>query len=123
MPWCGRSSAITLLASTGRSSWSTCSPRLTPVPRRCAICRMRWSRCSSASGRGGWLSALFKPHADRILFAATKADQLHHSAHDRLEAILKQLTESAIARAGDAGAEVDVIALAAIRATREALVR
>jgi predicted YcjX-like family ATPase len=74
-------------------------------------------------GRSGWLSALFKPHADRILFAATKADQLHHSAHDRLEAILKQLTESAIARAGGAGATVDVIALAAVRATREALIR
>ena len=74
-------------------------------------------------GRGGWLSALFSPRADRILFAATKADQLHHSAHDRLEAILKQVTEGAIARAGDAGAEVDVIALAAVRATREALVR
>ena len=48
---------------------------------------------------------------------------MHHSAHDRLEAILKQVTEGAIARAGDAGAEVDVIALAAVRATREALVR
>jgi len=74
-------------------------------------------------GRGGWLTALFKPRADRILFAATKADQLHHSAHDRLEAILKRMTQGAIARAGDAGAEVDVIALAAVRATREALVR
>ena len=74
-------------------------------------------------GRGGWLNALFSPRADRILFAATKADQLHHSAHDRLEAILKQLTESAIARAGGAGAEVDVIALAAVRATREAVIR
>jgi predicted YcjX-like family ATPase len=74
-------------------------------------------------GRGGWLSTLFSPRADRILFAATKADQVHHSAHDRLEAILKQMTEGAIARAGDAGAEVDVIALAAIRATREALFR
>ena len=74
-------------------------------------------------GRGGWLSALFSPRADRILFAATKADQLHHSAHDRLEAILKEMTAGAIARAGDAGAEVDVIALAAVRATREALVR
>ena len=58
-------------------------------------------------GRGGWLNALFAPRADRILFAATKADQLHHSAHDRLEAILKQMTEGAIARAGDAGAEVE----------------
>jgi predicted YcjX-like family ATPase len=74
-------------------------------------------------GRSSWFNTVFKPRADRILFAATKADQLHHSAHDRLEAILKQLTEGAIARAGDAGAEVDVIALAAVRATREAVVQ
>jgi predicted YcjX-like family ATPase len=74
-------------------------------------------------GRGGWLDALFSPSADRILFAATKADLLHHTAHDRLEAFLKRLTESAIARAGDAGAAVDVIALAAVRATREAMVK
>jgi predicted YcjX-like family ATPase len=74
-------------------------------------------------GRGNWLNALFRPAADRILFAATKADQLHHSAHDRLEAILKRMTGSAIARAGGAGAAVDVIAMAAVRATREALVR
>jgi hypothetical protein len=74
-------------------------------------------------GRPGWLSPLFAPRADRLLFAATKADQLHHSAHDRLEVILKEITEGAIARAGAAGAEVDVIALAAVRATREALLR
>jgi predicted YcjX-like family ATPase len=74
-------------------------------------------------GRSGWLNALFRPSADRILFAATKADLLHHSGHDRLEAFLKRLTEGAISRAGGAGAEVDVIALAAVRATREAMVR
>jgi predicted YcjX-like family ATPase len=74
-------------------------------------------------GRGGWINKLFSPRADKILFAATKADQLHHSGHDRLEAILKRMTEAAISRAGDAGAEVDVIALAAVRATREVLVR
>jgi predicted YcjX-like family ATPase len=74
-------------------------------------------------GRGGWLNALFSPRADKILFAATKADQVHHSSHDRLEAILKRMTDAAILRAGNAGAEVDVIALAAVRATREAMVR
>jgi hypothetical protein len=74
-------------------------------------------------GRGNWLNALFRPSADRILFAATKADQLHHSAHDRLEEILRRLTARAVARAGNAGAEIDVIALAAVRATREALLR
>jgi hypothetical protein len=74
-------------------------------------------------GRSGFLGALFKPSADKILFAATKADELHHTAHDRLEAILKRMTAHAIARAGDAGAAVDVIALAAVRATREAFVQ
>jgi predicted YcjX-like family ATPase len=74
-------------------------------------------------GRGNIVSTLFAPRVDRILFAATKADQVHHSSHDRLEAILKTMTVAAVMRAGDAGAEVDVIALAAVRATREALFR
>jgi uncharacterized protein len=68
-------------------------------------------------------SALFRPRASKILFAATKADHLHHSAHDRLEAILAQMVAGAIAQAGFEGAEVDVIALAAVRATREGHVR
>jgi predicted YcjX-like family ATPase len=74
-------------------------------------------------GRTGWLGALFQPHADRILFAATKADHLHHSEHDRLEEILRRMTERAIERAGTAGADIDVVALAAVRATREGVVR
>ena len=73
-------------------------------------------------GRGNVFNALFRPRVDRILFAATKADHLHHTAHDRLEAILKRMTARAIERAGFAGAEVDVIALAAVRATREGMV-
>jgi uncharacterized protein len=74
-------------------------------------------------GRRTFLSALLRPRADRILFAATKADHLHHTNHDRLEAILRRMVERAIARADVAGAAVDVIALAAVRATREAEVR
>jgi uncharacterized protein len=74
-------------------------------------------------GRRTFLSALLRPCADRILFAATKADHLHHTNHDRLEAILRRIVERAIARADVAGAAVDVIALAAVRATREAEVR
>ncbi len=75
------------------------------------------------AGRRNFLSALLRPRADRILFAATKADHLHHTSHDRLEAILRRMVERAIARAYVAGADVDVIALAAVRATREAQVR
>ena len=75
------------------------------------------------AGRSGMISSLFRPRIDKILFAATKADHLHHTSHDRLEAILRHLTGRAIARAEGVGAAVDVIALAAVRATREARVR
>ena len=75
------------------------------------------------AGRSSYLASIFRPRIDRILFAATKADHLHHTSHDRLEAILRALTAKAIARAEGVGAEIDVIALAAIRATREAEIR
>jgi predicted YcjX-like family ATPase len=78
--------------------------------------------CFSA-GRKSMLSALFSPRIDRILFAATKADHLHRSSHDQLEAILRRLTESALQRVQMAGAEVDVVALASVRATREAMIQ
>jgi uncharacterized protein len=74
-------------------------------------------------GRRTFISSLLRPRADRILFGATKADHLHPSSHDRLEAILRRMVDRAIVRAGVAGAGVDVIALAAVRATREAQVR
>ena len=74
-------------------------------------------------GRTTLLSSLFRPRIDRILFAATKADHLHHSSHDRLEAVLRRAVASAVAKAGDTGAGIDVVALAAVRATREAQVQ
>src|SRR6202045_4674074 len=73
-------------------------------------------------GRSTFFSNLFRPRIDRILFAATKADHLHHSSHDRLEAVLRRTVSGAVARAEDTGAEIDVVALAAVRATREAMV-
>jgi predicted YcjX-like family ATPase len=75
------------------------------------------------AGRTTWMSQIFRPRIDRILFAATKADHLHHASHDRLEAILRLLVERAIARAENVGANVDVLAVAAVRATREASVK
>ncbi|MDB5546849.1 MAG: amino acid regulated cytosolic protein [Tardiphaga sp.] len=74
-------------------------------------------------GRSTLWSTLFRPRVDRILFAATKADHLHHSSHDRLEAILRRMVDRAATSATFAGAQVDVVALAAVRATREAQVR
>ena len=74
------------------------------------------------TGRRSFVSSIFRPRIDRILFAATKADHLHHINHDRLERILARMIGKAIARAEFAGATVDVVALAAVRATREAMV-
>ncbi len=74
-------------------------------------------------GRSTLLSSLFRPRIDRILFAATKADHLHHSSHDRLEAVLRRTVNRAVAKAEDTGADIDVVALAAVRATREAQVQ
>ncbi len=73
-------------------------------------------------GRVNWLTGLFSRRIDRILLAATKADHLHHDDHDRLEAILGRLLSRVTGRAAFAGAKVDVLALASVRATREGTV-
>lgn len=70
-------------------------------------------------GANSWLSSVLYRRIDRILFAAAKADHLHHSSHDRLEVLVRHLAHDAIERADFAGAEVEVVALAAVRATRE----
>lgn len=74
-------------------------------------------------GRGNFLTDFVSRRIDRILIAATKADHLHHESHDRLQAIVRRLTERAIARADFSGATVDVVAMAAVRATREGTVK
>jgi uncharacterized protein len=72
------------------------------------------------TGKNTLLTKLLRPKIDKILFAATKADHLNHVSHDRLEAILRRLTARAIARSETVGATIDVVALAAVRATHEA---
>ncbi|MGH6760214.1 MAG: YcjX family protein [Phyllobacterium sp.] len=68
------------------------------------------------------LTGLVQRRIGKILVAATKADHLHHESHDRLEAIVRRLVDRAVKKAGFSGATVDVLALAAVRATREATV-
>ncbi|WP_246666105.1 YcjX family protein [Aquamicrobium sp. LC103] len=75
------------------------------------------------AGRDGILTNLFSRRIDRILIAATKADHIHHESHDRLQAIVRRLTDRAVERASFTGASVDVLAMAAIRATREGTVK
>ena len=71
-------------------------------------------------GRASWLRSILTRRIDRILFAATKADHVHHTDHDNLARLLQRLTRSAAERAAFAGAEVRVVPLAAVRATQEA---
>ncbi|MBX9457412.1 MAG: YcjX family protein [Rhizobium sp.] len=74
------------------------------------------------SGSNSMLSALFTRRIDKVLVAATKADHLHHESHDRLEALTRRVVDRALDRIGRTGAAIDVMALASIRATREATV-
>ncbi|MBS7698031.1 MULTISPECIES: YcjX family protein [unclassified Chelatococcus] len=75
------------------------------------------------AGRNSFLSSIFSPRIDKVLFAATKADHLHRADHQRLEAILRLLVDRSMRRTQGAGGTVGTVALAAIRATREATVR
>ena len=71
------------------------------------------------TGSNSLWSNLFGPRIDRVVLAATKADHLHHQSHDRLEDILAKIANRAMDRLVYTGAQVKVLALAAIRATRE----
>ncbi|MFC3072917.1 YcjX family protein [Shinella pollutisoli] len=75
------------------------------------------------SGTNGFLSSLVTRRIDRVVIAATKADHLHHESHPRLEAVTRRLVERAIERIGLSGAGIEVMALASVRATREATVK
>ena len=59
---------------------------------------------------------------ERILFAATKADHLHHSQHARLTALMQALVNDAKRRADFAGARTSAMSIASVRATTEATV-
>jgi predicted YcjX-like family ATPase len=74
-------------------------------------------------GTNSLLSSLLGRRIDRVLVAATKADHLHHESHHRLDALTRRLVDRAIQRIGMAGAGIDVMALASVRATREATVK
>ncbi|MGB0658862.1 MAG: YcjX family protein [Mangrovicoccus sp.] len=73
-------------------------------------------RPGSASILGKLLGAR---RVEKILFAATKADHLHHSQHAQLTAIMEALVRDARDRAAYAGAQTSAMALAALRATIE----
>ncbi|MFP7570858.1 YcjX family protein [Marivita sp. S2033] len=71
-------------------------------------------------GRNAFLSQLWRgKRVEKILFAATKADHLHHTQHARLTAIMEALTRDARDRAQFAGAKTGAMSIASLRATVE----
>ncbi len=71
-------------------------------------------------GRNSFLSQLFQGRRiDKILFAATKADHLHHQQHPQLTAITQALLRDAQDRAEFSGATTQAMSIAALRTTVE----
>ncbi len=73
-------------------------------------------------GRNGVLTQILRgKRVEKILFAATKADHLHHQQHAQLTALIEGLTRDARDRAQFAGAQTSALSLASLRATTEEL--
>ena len=70
-------------------------------------------------GRNSWLSLVTRRRVERILFAASKADHLHHGQHAKLTAIVEALLREARGRADLAGAGTAAMSIASLRATVE----
>ncbi|UOA26606.1 hypothetical protein DSM107133_01308 [Pseudosulfitobacter sp. DSM 107133] len=71
-------------------------------------------------GRNAFLTRLLMgKRVEKILFAATKADHLHHSQHAELTAIMQALVRDATDKARFAGADTQSLAIASLRATTE----
>jgi hypothetical protein len=68
-------------------------------------------------GEASWLGRLFAPRIDKVLFAASKADHVAHTQHANLKALLERLVQGPARRPRFSGITVDVLALAALRAT------
>jgi predicted YcjX-like family ATPase len=74
-------------------------------------------------GKNAFLSKIFfGRQVEKILFAATKADHIHHSQHGALTGLVQALTRQARDRAQFAGAQTEAMAIAALRATTEEMI-
>ena len=71
-------------------------------------------------GQSGWLDRILGGRKiDRILFAASKADHLHHEQHPRLTQLAEAMLDRARHAAAFSGAETAAMSIAAIRASSE----
>ena len=58
-------------------------------------------------------------NVEKMLFAATKADHLHHSNHGRLKSYIEEVIQGALTRAEGARADTQAMVIAALRVTTE----
>lgn len=71
-------------------------------------------------GRNAFLTRIFQGRqVEKILFAATKADHLHHTQHPQLTAITEALLREARDKARFAGAQTAAMSIASLRTTVE----
>ena len=67
-----------------------------------------------------WLTQLFQGHkVEKILFAATKADHLHHAQHNKLSTYPDGVLRESVQRADNRSAKTRVMSIAALRVTEE----
>ena len=74
------------------------------------------------TGQNGFLSAILGKSVERILFASTKVDHLHHSQHGALTNIMDALLRQAMDRADFKGATTNSLSLASLRTTVEEVI-
>lgn len=70
-------------------------------------------------GKNSFLSFLTGRKVEKILFAATKADHIHHTQHPKLTRFLETLLDDVEVAANWKGADTAALSLAALRATVE----
>lgn len=72
---------------------------------------------SFAYGRSGLFGRLFSPRIDRVLFAATKADQVAANQHHNLRLLLEQMLTEAAREVRFSGVETSTLTLASVKST------
>src|SRR5690606_28733809 len=105
-------SQVVLVDIAGHASWGGAA--LEPVARSLdSVLR------ALRIGSGGWLPRWISPRIEKVLFAASKADQVPTDQHEALDALLRKSLDESIRRTSYQGARLEAFSIAAIRATRE----
>ncbi len=68
-------------------------------------------------GNSSFLSRIFSPRIDRVLFAASKADHITNDQHQNLLSLLRSMVLGAMQSVRSSGSQAEFVTLSAIRAT------